>query len=397
YAEICASFDRDIDAELMQAIIERITFAEGRPTFYQGEQQLCWLAPDIAINTLQDHLAGLARVLETSVQIGERNIDLKLSFGIDDRRARPTKTRLASALLAAQSAAQEQTLVATYQGDEEDRRNWQLSILGEMDAAIEARQVWIAYQPQFNVHTSRISGAEALVRWTHPTRGMIAPDEFVRAAEDNNRIERLTTFVLTTAMSECSSLTVCNQPFNLAVNISAALLNSRSDFADYIRTLAYRHRFPLTALTLEITETAQIRDPETAKAALLQLANEGVTIAIDDYGTGNASLGYLRSFPASEIKIDKSFITGMTTNPRDALLVESTIAMTHRLDKTVVAEGVEDAATMKLLVEYGCDVIQGYHIGKPQPIDTLLKIVADNRLGRMGRTRRARGSSARNS
>lgn len=379
YAAISASFDRDIDAELMQAIIERIAFTEGRPTFHQGEQQLCWLAPDIAINTLEDHLAGLARVLETSVRLGDRKVDLRLAFGIDNQRERPTKTRLASALMAAESAAAEQTLVATYQSDQHDRQSWQLSILGEMDAAIEANEIWVAYQPQLDLRSGHIIGAEALVRWSHPTRGMIPPDEFVKAAEENNRTERLTTFVLATSMQQCRSLTLDGQGFRVAVNISAVLLGNRTDFADYIRAIAATNRFPLDALTLEITETAQIRDAEAAKAALLELAADGVTVAIDDYGTGNASLGYLRSFPASEIKIDKSFIAGMARNARDALLVESTIAMTHKLQKIVVAEGVEDRKTRKMLQEYGCNIIQGYHVGKPQPVDTLYQLVAKQR------------------
>jgi diguanylate cyclase len=384
YAEIYASFDEDIEAQLMRAIIDRIELTGPNPTFYQGENQLCWLGPDIPTWEMEDHLRGLARLIETSVSIEHRRIDLELVFGIDDERERPVKRRIASAEMAARDASRRRLIVSTYNRNAQVQTEWHLSIIGEMEDAIQSGDIWVAYQPQLDMRQSRICGAEALVRWNHPKRGTIPTDEFILAAESHNRIERLTAHVMRTAMQDCLTIIRFDPEFKIAVNISAILLNDIADFSLFVRDLADQTQFPLQNLSLEVTETAQIIDDKRGVQALTELAGYGVTIAIDDYGTGNASLSYLRDFPANEIKIDRSFITNITTDSGDALMVESTIALIHGLNKLVIAEGIEDEATLALLGKFGCDIAQGYLIGKPRSFADLLHQLTRNDRAKAG-------------
>jgi EAL domain-containing protein (putative c-di-GMP-specific phosphodiesterase class I) len=250
--------------------------------------------------------------------------------------------------------------------------NWRVSLLGELDQAIDQGEVWLAYQPQLDIRSGRIVGAEALARWTHPLKGPISPSEFVSAAEASGRIGKLTDFVLDRAISSGAAINRRGMEFQIAVNLSARLLTDR-DLLRRVGDMLSTHGLPAAKLTLELTETATLQDTESGLAALCELRDLGVRIAIDDYGTGLSTLDYLKKIPATEIKIDQTFVKSMRVNRSDLIMVQSTIALAHSLERTVVAEGVEDQQCLDDLRQMGCDIAQGFAIARPMGVRELVQ------------------------
>jgi len=210
------------------------------------------------------------------------------------------------------------------------------------------------------------------VRWTHPEKGPISPVEFILAAEQSDRIEKLTNFVLDGAIAAAARVNKDGAPFHVSVNLSARLIDHPGLTAN-VTELLKRHGLAPNRLTLEITETAALSTTGLSLEPLLELRYLGVDISIDDYGTGLSTLDYLKKIPATEIKIDKSFVQAIDKSHSDRLLVNSTIQLAHSLGQKVVAEGVEDSATLEALERMGCDLVQGYLIGRPMNFSALLK------------------------
>lgn len=381
FAAICSSFTEAIDTDLVNELVRRLSLPGQQNVFYQAEDVLYWLAPRLPADELAGHIEGLARLVETQLILGTRKIDVQIAFGLDDEYDRPVSSRIASAMLAADRAASRNQLWRFHQSDSEGDTSWQLSLVGEMDNALDHGDIWVAYQPQFTIDNLRVIGAEALVRWQHPERGSISPETFVLAAEEHNRILRLTLYVLERATSDALRIVAKRDTFRLSVNLSATLLKL-PDIAARVAGVLATTGFPPANLTLEITETAQITESTKANAVLSQLTAMGIQISIDDYGTGNATLDYLKTFPCDEVKIDRKFVTHVTSDADDRLMVESTIALAHRLNRRVIAEGIEDRETLDLLRQLGCDIAQGYHLGKPMRFKDLATIVFPSRTPR---------------
>jgi len=251
-------------------------------------------------------------------------------------------------------------------------------MLSQLDSAIDEGQVWVAYQPKLELATNRIVGAEALARWTHPEKGPIAATEFVAAAEQHNRIGKLTDFVLERAVGAAAQINKRGIDFGIAVNLSARLLTDKG-FTLRLSALLARHGLAPDRLTLELTETAALTGNGEGVDMIARLRDLGVRISIDDYGTGLSTLEYLKKIPANEIKIDQSFVKGMVDNRSDRLMVQSTIGLAHSLDRKVVAEGVEQREILELLIEMGCDIAQGFAVGRPMSLESLAKRIATDR------------------
>ena len=243
-----------------------------------------------------------------------------------------------------------------------------LALLGELRSAIERGELNLVYQPQATSGTEEIEGVEALVRWQHPQRGELAPDEFIGLAERSELIHGLTRFVLEQAIGQAAAWNRDGLGIRVAVNLSARSLHDIALAAD-IAGLLERHGLEPSALELEITETSIEADPVRSEALLARLHEMGVGIAIDDFGTGYSAFSYLQRLPIDEIKIDRSFVMGMETDRRKQQIVRSTIQLGHNLDLRVVAEGVETPAAQRLLAQMHCDVVQGYEIGRPMSAD----------------------------
>ncbi len=241
-----------------------------------------------------------------------------------------------------------------------------LSLLTELRRAIEQDELRLFLQPKLALADGRIGGAEALLRWQHPQRGLVPPAQFIPFAEQTGFVRRLTMWVFEAAARQWDTLSALGLQ-RIAVNLSTRDLLDQELPAKLERILA-RHGVPAQAFCLEITESAIMDEPQRAEATLNQLAAAGFKLSIDDFGTGYSSLAYLKRLPVQELKIDRSFVIGMATDPGDATIVRSTIELAHNLGLSTVAEGVEDAPTLQRLAEMGCDEAQGYHLSRPLPV-----------------------------
>ena len=273
--------------------------------------------------------------------------------------------------IAMYNAKWQRTGVEVYR-DEIDRRTpARLSMLGDLRTAIETDQLTVVYQPKLDLATGRIVGAEALVRWDHPTRGTVPPTEFVRVAEDTGLIKQLTDIVLASGIRMLAKVQRAGLEVDLAVNVSTHdLFDAR--LPDRVRAYLDSHDVDPSKLTLEITESSLFVDAPRTRATIDGLYAVGLRMAIDDFGTGYSSLSYLRRLPVHELKIDQSFVARMLLDPQDEVIVRSTVDLGHNLGLAVVAEGVESLDVLDRLRSIGCDVAQGYVISQPLLADQLV-------------------------
>ena len=243
----------------------------------------------------------------------------------------------------------------------------ELAVANELRVAIEEGQLVLHYQPKVAFASGRIAGAEALVRWHHPTRGLLTPDQFIPLAEKTGLIEPLTDWVLATALRDCRGWADLGAAeIGVAINLSARSAFDQR-FVERTRQALLRAQIPPGRLELELTETAVMSDPVRAHATFTALAEIGVGLAVDDFGTGYSSLAHLHRLPIRCIKIDKSFVIDMLNDDNDAAIVDAIVALAHNLGIIVVAEGVENAETYALLKHMRCDYAQGMHLGPPLP------------------------------
>lgn len=356
--------------------------------------RLAHLAPNAPMARLSSDVLGVAFIatseadalkrahalianLEQSVSLGEQVVDVHVTIGIAQPGGKDetSSSMIERASIALDQARQRGQKAGMYDeaayGD--PARN--LSLMGEMQRALETGAIYLAHQPKYNFRSGRIDSVESLVRWRHPARGNIAPDLFVPMAEETGHIRALTEWVLERAIADQKILKDAGHPLKVAVNISARLL-SDTDFAKRAATLA---RQATHEICFEITETAVIDNPVAALDNIELFASSGVHVAIDDYGSGLSSLAYLKQLPAHELKIDKLFVQNLTSSQRDALLVRSTIDLAHGLGMNVTAEGVETPAAFALLASMNCDLAQGYLISRPASVEELIALLNDER------------------
>jgi diguanylate cyclase (GGDEF)-like protein len=241
-----------------------------------------------------------------------------------------------------------------------------LAMVGQLRKALEDGQVILHYQPKVDLETGIIVGAEALVRWQHPDRGLIPPADFVPMAERTGLIRPLSRYVLDQALRQCGEWRDAGLDLKVSVNLSARNLLDPS-LPDDVTRLLTKWGIPENLLELEITESTIMIDPQLAMEVLARLHAMGVGLSIDDFGTGYSSLVYLKELPVDELKIDRTFVARMSSNRGDAFIVRSTIDLAHNLQLKVVAEGVEDQDTMDELTRLGCNTAQGFHLSRPLP------------------------------
>jgi EAL domain-containing protein (putative c-di-GMP-specific phosphodiesterase class I) len=370
FAAIASGLGPGATSALVQRVAERLRFSGGNGIIYCVDAgNLAWVEAADGAGDLEARLDAAAAVMRSPVECG-RLVDVTLSFGLAEGPSAGVKQLVANAGLAALQAARQGVRWRRFleaDGDENERH---LSLLGELDAAMATGQLWNAYQPKLDLKTGEVVGVEALVRWAHPDRGPLAPDSFIPVIEEAGRIRELTAHVLQQALEDALGWDRGGFPVGVAVNVSATLLRDH-EFIETVAAILQSHPLPTSRVTVEVTETAAMDSPERAIAALESWRSLGLAISIDDYGTGQSSLGYLQKLPATELKIDKGFVQTIVTDSRNAIMVRSTVGLAHELGMKVVAEGVEDAACLQLLAEIGCDTAQGYHIGRPMPADEI--------------------------
>ena len=287
-------------------------------------------------------------------------------------------TLLRRADIAMYEAKRAQSGIRHYEPVYDDHSLQRLRLLGDVRRAISAGEIVVHYQPIVDLAEMRVHGAEALVRWQHPERGLLAPGTFVPIVEQTGLISALTRHVLESAVAQCATWREAGMDLCVSVNLSVRNLLDRNLPAEIGRLLRAR-RLPPEALQLEITESMIMSDPDRALLTITELSNLGVQLAVDDFGTGYSSLDYLSRLPIDELKIDRSFVSPMLTDPSNLIIVRSTINLAHDLRLAIIAEGVEDAETLAHLDQLGCDRVQGFHLGRPMSADAFDAWMRDER------------------
>ena len=299
------------------------------------------------------------------------SIDASIGIAVAPAHAGSGEELLQLADLAMYSAKARRVGVAVYDEARDGHGRHRLETVEQLRAGLRRGELELHYQPKLALRSDTVIGVEALVRWRHPSRGLLYPDAFLALAESSGLMAQLTAAVLDLALAQCRTWADQGHPLSMAVNVSPSDLVDHG-FPDEVRSLLARHRLSPTALVLEVTESLLMEDRTRAVSVLTRLRDTGIGIAIDDYGTGYSSLAYLAELPVTELKLDRAFIRAMTDSPRNSAIVTSTLQLAHALGLVLVAEGAEDAATAEALASLGCDVMQGYHLSRPLPADQLV-------------------------
>jgi diguanylate cyclase (GGDEF)-like protein len=371
FKEVNDTLGHHVGDELLRVVAARLReFDRAGTTIARlGGDEFAVLLPTAGTQDAAVALAQrIAARLRVAVELSDVTISTDASIGI--ALAQPGHDQadvLRHADTAMYAAKNAGASVRVYTPELDAGRADRLVLLNDLHRALEDGALEVHYQPKFDLDFDLITGVEALVRWDHPTRGLVPPDIFIPLAESTGLIEPLTRVVLATALRQCRHWQDEGLDLSVAVNLSVRnLLNGA--LPDQIAAALVTAGLPAQKLILEITESSVMVDPERTIAVLERLAAIGVTLSLDDFGTGYSSLSYLQQLPVKEVKIDRSFVVGLSRDPEQCasgLLVRSIINLSTSLGMRVVAEGVEDLATLEHLRDLGCDIVQGYHIGRP--------------------------------
>jgi diguanylate cyclase (GGDEF)-like protein/PAS domain S-box-containing protein len=309
--------------------------------------------------------AKLIRALELPFMICGQSVSIGASVGVAvyPEHGSDAQTLMRHADSAMYVAKRSGGGTAVYSA-ERDATPDRITTVGELRRAIESDQLVLHYQPTVSLDTGQCPRVEALVRWQHPQRGLVPPDQFIPLAEETGLIKPLTGWVLRTAMRQRSAWQQSGLELVVAVNLSMRNLHD-PELVDEVSGLLSEFDLEPAALKVEVTESTLMTDSKRALESLARLQAIGLEVAIDDFGTGHSSLSYLKYMPVAEIKLDRSFVSDMCKDKKDYMIVRSTIELAHNLGLRVVAEGVEDQATWDALAELGCDFAQGYHMSRP--------------------------------
>ncbi|MEZ0166622.1 putative bifunctional diguanylate cyclase/phosphodiesterase [Kineococcus sp. LSe6-4] len=349
-----------------------------------GGDEFGLLVPD----RLEAEGLALAVVEEMSrpLRVGELQVLLPASVGVAlaPHHGADAASLLRSADVALYQAKQVRGRACTYAGRCDVNSVERLRLLGDLARAVDRGELFVHYQPQVEPGTGAVVGAEALVRWRHPELGPVGPDRFIPLAEQSGLVAGVTTVVLDRALADAASWRAAGFTPTVSVNLSARLLTDH-DLPALVAAGLRRHAVPAGDLVLEITETGIVSDPERARVVVHRLRALGCSVAVDDYGTGQASLAHLVDLEVDELKIDRSFVTGMTRDRARAVIVGSTVQMARDLGLRVVAEGVTDAPTQQALAALGCHSAQGEHVGGPMTAAAVLDLLRARRAAAAAR------------
>ena len=378
FEEVRRTLPSDLHGDYLLAITARLKAATQDAKIYLGPGHLiAWTMPEKDPALLREHLEGLRALFASPLVVGQEQVDVGITFGVDITPSPYVARRLAGAIAAAEKTNETFEPIAIADMASQEDLIWNISLQARIDAALGNGEIYLAFQPKIMVQTGEIIGAEALVRWKDPVKGHIPPDYFIRQCETAGRMSQLTKFVLGQACSAGIAFEDAGLHLPIAVNISATLLHERS-IVSMVSQALEESGFDPHRLTLEITETYRISNLDLAAEILGELKALGAKISMDDFGVGAASLEALLRLPFSELKIDRTFIAPMTSDPKALGIVKSVLQLGRDLRIIVVAEGVEDAGTLTLLRDSGCVVAQGFAISVPLPFERILEYHNDS-------------------
>jgi diguanylate cyclase (GGDEF)-like protein len=335
-----------------------------------GGDEFALLVPGLSHPQVIELAQSIIAALEQPILFQDQPLDVGASIGIAyfPEHATDAQTLLRNADIAMYVAKRSKIGYTVYDPEFDTSQQQHLSLLGELRHAVEHGELRLYYQPKVSLASSTVHAAEALIRWVHPTKGLVPPALFIPFAEHTGYIKVLTRWVLQESIRQCGVWRRDGLQLQVSVNISARDLMNR-DLPEAISALLTEHDVPAGMVCLEITESGFMEDPAHAQKVLERLAAIGLHLAIDDYGTGYSSLSYIMQLPVTELKIDRSFVSHMSGDRDLTTIVRSTIELGHSLGLKVVAEGVEDGQGFALLRELGCDGAQGYFMSPPLPAD----------------------------
>lgn len=320
----------------------------------------------------------ILRMLARPFVLGRRKIVLAARIGVavSNRDDHTLNQLMSNASLAIRQARLEQEPVRLFVAEKEDPLLLQIDLWSDLGNAIETRELYLGYQPQINTVSGKIESTEALLRWNHPTRGPIRTDKLIQVAEGTELMSKLTLWVFHTALRECSEYRKAGLDAGVSINFSADDLRDPELLELVLQGLSL-WGVPPGHVTIELTETAVMEDHSGTLDTLHKLKDAGLRLAMDDFGTGYSSMARMLDLPLDEVKIDMVFVKHMTTRHTHDRIVDSMINLAHRLNLSVIAEGVEDFATYERLRVLGCDMIQGYFVGKAMTLPELIEAVVN--------------------
>jgi diguanylate cyclase (GGDEF)-like protein len=338
-----------------------------------GGDEFAVFMPGADPSAAQAAVARLQDALHRPVDLDGISVELDASIGLAwyPEHGEDVDTLLQRADVAMYRAKANHHPLVIYRAEDDYHSPERLVLAADLRRALAADQLVLHYQPQVELGHGRPVAAEGLVRWHHPQRGVLGPYEFIEVAERTGLIKDLTHRVLDVGLGDLRSWGEHGHTLSLSLNVSVRSLLDRR-FPEEVEQLLGKHGVDGRALTLELTESSLMVDPELAKRTMHDLAELGVSVAIDDFGTGYSSLAYLTDLPIGELKIDKSFVRAMGSDARNAIVVRSTIELAHNLGLRTVAEGIEDAFTFERLRALGCELAQGFHLSEPLPAAGLI-------------------------
>ena len=374
-SKITATLGYKIANKLLHQIVKRLTTAlKDIEAVRIGEHRFLLILPKV----LSPGHATLAanKILRT---LDEEFFEIKgnrftpvvtLGVALCPDHAIEPESLLQKAELAIESAdSSSRSIIYSPELAEKIAENWELE--GELDTGLENGELTLFYQPKILTQNWIPRGAEALMRWENPNRGNIPPDVFIPLAERTGKIHELTVFAINTALRQLSEWPTKWGRLSVSINVTPSTVQDAS-LVDIIKDAISIWGIESKQLVIELTETAIMADPDACFSTLNQIRNLGVGVSIDDFGTGYSSMAYFKNIPANELKVDKSFVFRMIEDKADEKIVRSIIRLAHEFDLRVVAEGVEDLQTLKMLAEMECDYGQGYYLARPQPLEEFL-------------------------
>jgi len=346
----------------------RVALPRGAEAARLGGDEFAVLLPVADSTTSATRVArGLVSALSSPLDLDGLTLVLEASAGLAvfPDHALDAEGLLRRADVAMYQAKRDRTGVEVYESKRDSNTPDRLGLLGDLRRALDAHEVQLHYQPKVRFD-GQVAGLEALVRWVHPERGKVPPDEFIAIAESSGLMPQLTEYVLETALAQVARWRAQGLYVPVAVNVSPRDVHTPG-FAGSVAARLARHGVPAGALQLEITEHVLLEDPQRAADTLAALTGHGVKMSLDDFGTGYSSLVHLRRLPVSELKIDRSFVARLAVDAEDAEIVRCTVDLAHSLGLLVVAEGVEDDETWERLRDLGCDAVQGWLVAAAMP------------------------------
>lgn len=371
--DVNESLGHDVGDRLIKEVGKRLRqLTEAKFLSHLGADEFVIIFATKSAPCIDAHMLNIQEVLELNFEYQGINLGLQTKIGIAlyPEHSVDESLLLQRADIALQYARKNNQVFQIYHPDLSINSIERLNLINDLKHAIEDGQLELFYQPKLSLKSGVTTHMEALVRWQHPKLGMIPPDNFIHIAEQTGQINALTYWVFKAALQQSNIWKSLDIHVNIAVNISAENLKD-PNFYHFICQSMEEANVPAEKITLEITESAVVEDPESAIFLLRKFKKHGLKISIDDYGTGYSSLAQLKQLPVHELKIDKSFVQKLKDDEDDQIIIRSTIELAHNMGLSVVAEGIEDEFALHWLAKHGCELAQGYFISRPQPANKI--------------------------